>query len=393
MNNLKRCKKCLLPETYETIEFDENGICNICRQQKHKQENIDWSSRKQQLDELIEKYRGKYDYDCLVPFSGGKDSTYTLAYLVKEYRVKPLVVRFDHGFMRPKLEEYTNKTLHYLGVDTIKFTPNWKIVKKLMLEALIRKGDFCWHCHTGIFSFPMQIAIKFNIPLIFWGEPSSEYTAYYDYHDNDVEKVDEKRFNRFVNLGINAEDMIGMISTAEDTVDPRDLIPYTYPKVKDLQKLNYNSVCLGSYIPWNVKENVKYFQQFLPWWEGDEVEGVPFSLYPYEKIECFLQGIRDYIKYIKRGYARITQMTALDIRHERMSTADAVKLIEKYEGQKPNLLPVFLDYFGITEEEFNKMCIETAVPPYSHDFEACSDSWHCPSDFKFCYREKNGKPI
>ena len=84
------------------------------------------------LDEVIEKYRGKYDYDCIVPFSGGKDSTYTLYYLMKEYNIKPLVVRFNHGFMRSNHEKNVERTLKKLGADFISFTPNWKIVKKLM---------------------------------------------------------------------------------------------------------------------------------------------------------------------------------------------------------------------------------------------------------------------
>ena len=250
-NNLNHCVKCGLPETYETIEFDQKGVCNICLQQDFKKDKIDWKLRKKMLDDLIEKYRGKYDYDCIVPFSGGKDSTFTLYYLIKEYNIKPLVVQFNHGFMRPKVLENNEKTFRKLGVDVISFRPNWKVVKRLMKESLVRKGDFCWHCHTGIFSYPMHIAIKFNVPLVLWGEPSSEYTAYYDYHDNEVEEVDETRFNRFVNLGITAEDMKGMIKDDFD-LEQRDLIPYAYPELRDLKKLRYRSVCLGSYIPWNV---------------------------------------------------------------------------------------------------------------------------------------------
>lgn len=392
MSQLKLCSKCTLPETYETIEFDAQWVCNICRQQEYKQGTIDWAERKKQLNELIEKYRGKYDYDCLVPFSGGKDSTFTLCYLMKEYGLKPLVIRFDHGFFRPRLEEYTNKTFRYLGVDALKFTPNWKIVKKVMLESLIRKGDFCWHCHTGIFSYPMHVAIRFNVPLILWGEPSSEYTAYYDYKENEVELVDEKRFNRYVNLGMNAEDMLGMISTPDDPVDPRDLIPYTYPKPADLRRIGYHSVCLGSYIPWNVKENVKYFQQYMPWWQGTDVEGMPSDLYPYEKIECFMQGIRDYIKYIKRGYGRVSQMTTLDIRHGRMTRAEALALIRKCEGKKPRTLPIFLDYLGLTEDQFNEIVLKTVVPPYKHDFQKHSELTPPLTDLDRCYREKQGIP-
>ena len=177
---MKQCNKCGLPETYETIEFTNSGVCNICVQNTFKKEVIDWDARKQQLDKIIAENRGKYEYDCIVPFSGGKDSTFTLYYLMKEYGLKPLVVKFNHGFMRPTLLKNNERTFKKLGVDVISFTPNWNIVKRVMLEALIRKGDFCWHCHTGIFSYPMHIAIKYKTPLVLWGEPSSEYTAYYD---------------------------------------------------------------------------------------------------------------------------------------------------------------------------------------------------------------------
>ena len=152
LNNLRRCTRCAMPETHETIEFDAEGVCNVCRQHEFKQSQIDWAARERDLVALIEQYRGKYDYDCIVPFSGGKDSTYTLYTLVARYKVKPLVVTFDHGFLRPTLLANTERTIKKLGVDYLTFRPSWKVVQKLMRESLLRKGDFCWHCHTGIFS-------------------------------------------------------------------------------------------------------------------------------------------------------------------------------------------------------------------------------------------------
>ena len=95
-----RCTKCLLPETHETIEFDKNGSCNVCKQHEIKESGIDWNTQKKELDKLVDNYKGKYDYDCIVPFSGGKDSTWALYYLIKEYKLNPLVVRFDHGFRK-----------------------------------------------------------------------------------------------------------------------------------------------------------------------------------------------------------------------------------------------------------------------------------------------------
>ena len=387
MSELKKCGACLLPETYETIEFDPAGVCNVCRGREFRDEKIDWAARGRQLDELVAQHRGTNDYDCIVPFSGGKDSTYTLCYIVTQLKLKPLVVRFDHGFMRDTLEENNVRTFKKLGVDVISFTPNWKLVKRLMLEALRRKGDFCWHCHTGIFSYPMHIAVKFNVPLVIWGEPSSEYTQYYDYVDDEIEQVDETRFNRFVNLGITAEDMYGMIKD-DFPVEPRDLLPYSYPHTRDLKRLRFRSVCLGSFIPWDVKKQVEIIERELGW-KGDQVEGMPWDKYPYEKIECYMQGMRDYIKYLKRGYSRVSQMVALDLRSGRISKEEGEELVANYEGRKPPSLDIFLDYVGLTEPEFNEIVNATVVPPNTPDFhqnEWAPKTW----DFDRWYREGDG---
>lgn len=360
MTELRRCTRCVLPETHETIVFDGDGVCNICRQHEYKHSVIDWAAQKKALDLLIAEYKGKYDYDCIIPFSGGKDSTWTLHYLVQEYDLKPLVVRFDHGFLRPGVLENTIKVTRRLGVDFHHFTPNWKVVQKLMLQSFIEKGDFCWHCHTGIFAYPMWVAIRYNVPLVMWGEPSSEYTAYYSY--DQPEEVDEKRFNRYTNLGITAQDMFIRL---EGSVSERDLKPFIYPPLKDLRRIGYRSVCLGSYIPWDVKRQSKIIEEELDW-KGDEVENVPPE-YEYEKIECYLQGVRDYIKYIKRGYARTSHLTSLDIRNGRLNRDKAMEEVKKYEGKRPPSLDIFLDFVGLTEEQFMEIAMSHQVSPYKHD--------------------------
>ncbi len=362
MTELMRCSKCILPETHETIYFDEQGVCNICRQHEYKQEKIDWNMKKKELDQLIKQYKGQYEYDCIVPFSGGKDSTWTLYYLVMEYGLRPLVVSFDHGFFRPNLLENRLRTIRKLGVDLHVFTPNWKIVQKLMLQCFLDKGDFCWHCHTGIFAYPMWVAIEKNIPLILWGEPSAEYTAYYNY--DQPEEVDEKRFNRYINLGISAQDMLVRL---EGDVAQRDLRPYTYPPLKELRRIRYRSVCLGSYIPWDVKNQYLVIRGELGW-KGDEVENVPPG-YEYEKIECYMQGVRDYIKYIKRGYTRPSHLASLDIRNNRLKRDKALEFIGEYEGRRPPSLDIFLSYIGLTEDEFLEVAMSHRVSPYDHDPE------------------------
>ena len=257
MVDLVRCSRCLLPETHETITFDLSGVCSVCRNSELK-DSINWSARKEELNSIAIEYRGKNSYDCIVPFSGGKDSVWTLYYVVKELKLKPLVVSFDHGFYRPNLIKNREKVLKGLGVDSLIFTPNWKLVQRLMLQSFLEKGDFCWHCHTGIFSYPMWVAIEKKIPLIFWGEPSSEYTSYYDY--SEIENVDEDRFNRIINLGMSAEDMYQRLG---DGFELRDLLPFTYPPAIELKRLGVKSVPLGSYIPWDVQEQTKVIKSEL----------------------------------------------------------------------------------------------------------------------------------
>jgi N-acetyl sugar amidotransferase len=383
-SSLQRCQKCGLPETYETIEFNELGTCNICLNQVFKKESIDWAQRLKKLEELAEAHRGKSDYDCIVPFSGGKDSTFTLWFIVKKLKLKPLVVQFNHGFMRPNLLRNNERTFKKLGVDVLSFTPKWTVVKLLMKESFRRKGDFCWHCHTGIFSYPMHVAIKYQVPLVFWGEPSAEYTAYYDYESNQIEAVDEVRFNKIVNLGLTGEDMREILR-GQPELDPRDLDPYIYPDISLLSKLDYMSVALGSFIPWDVKENYGIISQELGW-EGDEVEGMPPGLYPYEKIECYMQGSRDYIKFLKRGYGRVTQMTALDIRNGRMQKSEAEDLIDRHEGQRPASLDLLLEYLEMSEEEFEELVSEMAVAPNKPFFESIPVGKK-PHDFDYWYRE------
>jgi N-acetyl sugar amidotransferase len=387
MKKLIRCTQCGLPETYETIEFDEAGVCNICRSTAYKNRQINWAERHELLDKLIEKYRGKSDYDCIVPFSGGKDSTFQLYYLCTRYKLKPLVVRFNHGFMRPVIARNNERTFKKLGVDVLEFTPNWKVVKRVMLESFKRKTDFCWHCHSGIYTYPLRVAVKYRIPLIFWGEPLAEISAYYDYLNDTVEYEDERKFNMVRNLGISADDMHGMINSPECPIDRRDLLPYTYPALKDLKEINYCSVCLGSFIPWDYVKNTETIKRELGW-ESDELEGVPTALNTScEKIECFMQGTRDYIKFLKRGYSRISQINAFHLRNGRL-TKEQADQYQKLEGRKPPSLEVFLEYMGLTAEEFNQIVKPTTIPPYEHDYS--KEDWANKTwDFDQWYREDN----
>jgi N-acetyl sugar amidotransferase len=297
------------------------------------------------------------DYDCIIPFSGGKDSTFSLYYATKVLGLRSLVVSFDHGFYRDTVLENRDRTISRLGADLLTFRPNPKLVKKLMMQSLIDKGDFCWHCHTGIFSYPLRIAVEKSIPLVLWGEASTEYTNYFDVKD--FHAIDEVFFDRIVNLGISPADMHLRLN---EEFDERDFYPFVVPSIKELNSKKIMSFPLGSFIKWDTKNQVRIIKEELGW-KGDEVEGVS-PTYDYEKIECMMQGMRDYIKYLKRGYARTTHLTSMDIRGGVLNRKDGEVLVDKYERMKPQSLELFLKFLQIDEGEFNEIVLKHAIDPW-----------------------------
>jgi len=356
--SLKKCSLCLLPQTHETISFDIDGVCSVCSNSRKKSE-IDWGEREAELFKITEQIKklGK-DYDCVVPFSGGKDSTFSLYYVVTHLKLRPLVTSFDHGFYRDTLLENRNRTLKLLGVDFISFTPNWNLVKDLMLTSLRDRGDFCWHCHTGVNAFPVRTAVEKDIPLVIWGESSTEYTNYYK--TEQFHEIDEELFNRITNLGISAEDMLPRLQGNHEV---RSLKPFMFPSQSEIKSKGIRSFPLGNYIKWDTRKQVETIKKELNW-KGTSVEGIPPG-YEYEKIECMMQGMRDYLKFRKRGYARTTHLTSLDVRQGRLSREEAETLVAEFENRKPFSVKLFLELLGITEEELEDIIQLNQIDPWN----------------------------
>ena len=173
---MKFCKVCLYPDTKPGLEFDNEGMCSACKNNELKS-TVNWASRKSQLLEIIEKYKSKTGsrYDCIIPVSGGKDSTYQ-AYMIKEeFGLHPLLVNFLPRDLVP-LGRKNIENLKNLGFDYIEFTANPTVYRKLAKIGLTELGDVTWPEHHGLFTVPAQIAVAYKIPLIVWGEnPQFEY--------------------------------------------------------------------------------------------------------------------------------------------------------------------------------------------------------------------------
>jgi len=375
--DIKRCTRCLMVETNETMTFDEHGVCNICQSFADRD---GWNpvAREDEFREIIEQYRGKFMYDAVVPFSGGKDSAWVAYVLARKYKLKLLLATYDSNFRRPGHLQNIDRLVRALNVDHVTFRSRQDIIIKTMLEANKRKGDFCWFCHTGVCAFPMKAAMQYKTPLIVWGEPNSEYAVYTRYQASPRRlgaepEGNERAFNRMMNLGINAEDMVGYL----EGVDPRDLEPYRFPRYEELQELRdmgLRNVCLGDYQPWDPIRQIATLQAEIGW-ETAEVEGL-HPMYAGEKVECFLQGARDYLRFIKRGYSRTNQRANAEIRRGVLTRDEGLEQ-EKYDKRKPASLPLVLNYMGLSEEEFHAIAASHSIAPWVFD----------PSDVE------DGKPL
>ncbi len=335
MKKMKYCARCILPQTHESINFDDKGICNVCRLAEIKHEEIDWDQRGRILNEIIDRYRGKGQYDCIVPFSGGKDSAFQLWYVVKKLGLRPLAVRFNHWGYRPLVQENNVRTFKKLGVDVLEFTANWQVVKKLMLTSLKETGDFCWHCHTGVFAHTMQIAVKFNIPLVIWGEASSEYRAYHD--PRELEELNEKKFDEMIDLGINADKMYELLN---GEVDKRDLMPFVFPPKDEMERLGAKAIYLGNYIKWHTKRQVEIIKK---------------------ELGC-----------------RTNHLACIDIRNGEIDRETGWELAREYDGKRPASLDQFLRIVGISEKEFEEILLSKEEFDWGFDHGKLEDGKPLP---------------
>ena len=341
-----------MPSTKPDIFFDGNGICSGCISYKNRQ-TINWDERKIEFEKLIEYYKSKDNYyDCVIPISGGKDSTYQVLEALK-YNLNPLCVNAttcDFSTIGRKNLENIKK----LNVDVIEFSPNKKLRNKLNRIGLTEVGDLTWPEHVGIFTIPVNIAVKFNIKLIIWGENSQNEYGAGPVHASKQNEKNRRWLEEFGGLlGLRVSDLYESYN-----IDKKNLLPYIYPDNEELIKKEIFGIFLGYFFPWEGHENFEIakkngFEAF----DGD-LEG---SFLNYENLDNYFHGIHDYFKYLKFGFSRATDQSCLHIRRNKISRIEALKKISMIEGKFPwtyldKNLEDMLRPLNLTVEEFTSIC-------------------------------------
>ena len=342
--NLRYCIRCCMPETQEGIKFDEMGICQACQSSEQKI-HINWVEREQELRRILDKAKAQAgnNYDCIIPISGGKDSMFQLYVLVKVYGLKPLAVTFSHNWYSETGWYNLQNALKEFNVDHIMFTPNRDLVNRIARRSLSGIGDACWHCHAGVGAFPLQAAVRFNIPLLIWGESIAETSGRASYKDP-VHKFDRDYFTK-VSAKLRPSEMVS------DYLSERDLYPFNVPSIEDIESVGVFGIHLGDYIFWDEERQTEFVSEYFGWKET-EMEG---AYKGYKSAECTMAGVHDFTCYLKRGYGRATFQACLDVRNGLMTREEGIDLASKIDSERPGALDYYLKITGISETEFYAM--------------------------------------
>lgn len=352
MNQVQYCKKCLYPSTKPDLWFRDD-ICGACHAFDQRSK-YDWQSGPSVLRNIISQNKVNPHYDCIVPVSGGKDSTYQAWKLLKE-GYNPLCVTAPTDQLTP-LGRKNIENLKRLGCDYIEISVNHRVRKKINRHGFFSVGDIQWPEHVLIYTIPVHAAVLFRIPIIIWGEcPQREYGAGKP-EDASLKYFDRRVLEEYGSLnGLRVSDLIDI-----DGVDAKDLYFYEYPSAEVVEEVGVKGLYLDNYYPWNGIANVTIAQA-----AGFQTYHEPIlgTIANYENLDNYVHGIHDYLKYLKFGFGRATDVACNLIRRNLLSREDAIELVKQNDGLYPKhymnkSLEEILSEYDISTKQFNDQCDE-----------------------------------
>ncbi len=352
LGKVKYCKKCVVPSSSAIpVEFDEDGICSGCKVANQKFE-VDWDRRGKQLGNLLEQYRSKdkSNYDCIIAVSGGKDSYFQVHTIKNVYKMNPLLVTYNSNNWTEAGYRNLHRMREVFNCDHVFFTPGIDLLKRMNRLCFRKMGDMNWHGHCGIFTYPFIVSIKYNVPLVFYGEHGfMDLGGMHSYSDY-VEHTYRYRHEH----GLRGYEWNDMLGDAQDPIDASELLWARYPSDDDIKRVGMRGIYISNYVKWMPNEHSKMVIEKY----GFEVPDEKFDR-TYRQMsnldDMHENGVHDYLKYIKFGYGRCTDHVCKDIRDGKMTREEGIELVKKYDHVKPSDLKRWLEYVNMTESEFDRI--------------------------------------
>lgn len=340
---MKRCVKCIMPDTRPRLSFDENGVCAACQWHEEKKTKIDWAARMQELQTLCDDIRGKQKYDCLVPVSGGKDSSYVAHKMKHDCKLNVLTVNITPPLETDLIQQNLKRFLSY-GYDNIKITPNPVIMQYISKKGFVEQGRPLLSWTTCVITAMLQIATSMDVPLIMFGEEGESeyggstrlrYTPYYNVLDS-------------IDLYLSGNDP----AQHSQHFPARELVWWTFPDEKTLAEHPVKIAHWSYFENWNSYDHYVFARNQ---YGLQERETRSLGTYTgFGQTDTPLYELHTYLMYLKFGFGRCLQDACIDIRGGGITRDEAVELTRKYDGESiEEYIPQYLEYFQMTRAEFD----------------------------------------
>jgi N-acetyl sugar amidotransferase len=336
------CSRCLYTTRHALgLVIDEDGVCSGCRIHEEK-DRLDFAERFERLKALVEPYRCRSgtNYDCIVPVTGAQDSHFIVHVVKERLGLNPLLVTYNKYFNTPLgIRNLANLRIRF-DCDILIQNVNPVSVKNITRTTLRMFGSIYWPCLAGQTVFPVQTAVRYQVPLIIWGAHQGLEQVGMFSHEHEVEMT--RRYRRDHDLlGHEADDLL----TIFDTLGEADVWQYRYPDDADLARVGVRGIYLGNYVRWDPKA------QHEAMVASHGYQGARFArtFDTYDYVDCYnYMDLHDHLKLVKHGYSKVTDHACREIRHGRLTRAAALALVAQYEDQPLTHGDLFEDWLGMT---------------------------------------------
>jgi N-acetyl sugar amidotransferase len=336
-----------MPDSRPRISFDTEGVCNACRNSEAKAQ-IDWGARREEFVDHLDRYRAKDGpYDCIVPWSGGKDSSYIAWRLKFEFGLNPLLVTFS-PLVPNEIAIHNREEMLKLGFDHLMIRPNQKVARRLAHRFMNERGNPKVAWDAGVNAVPVQVAVQYDIPLVFYAEHGES-----EYGGRVLSEDSKKRRD----LAEVLENQIGddPRNWVDDEISERDLAPYLYPDAEELERVGVRALYFAYFFRWSIRENYDFVRQKIDF-KTDPNGRTEGTFTDFDSLDDKIDPLYYYLQFIKFGFGRATRDASRQIQNGQMTRTQGLDLVKKYDDEFParDLLHN-LEYLGLTEKELAEL--------------------------------------
>jgi N-acetyl sugar amidotransferase len=351
------CKRCLYTTDHPLgLTLDTEGICSGCRIHEEK-DTLDWEMRWRRLEELVQPHRSRAgNYDCIVPVTGANDSYFIVHTIKERLGLNPLLVTYNKYFNTPLgIRNLANLRIRF-NCDILVQNVNPLSVRAITRASLRQFGSIYWPCIAGQTVFPVQTAVRYRIPLIVWGAHQGLEQVGMFSHEHEVQMTRRYRKDHDL-MGHEADDLLGIF----DTLREDDIWQYRYPDDQELHAAGVTGIYLGNYVRWDPKAQHEEMMKLYDYRTASSLR----TFDCYDHVDCYnFIDLHDQIKLYKHGYSKVTDHACREIRHGRLTRAQGLALIRKYEHASPRFAGLFQEWLGVTASSLQFLMDQHRNPRY-----------------------------